>query len=451
MGRIYFFFMFMLSLLICALAPNKYNHNYSIICVSISIINIIIYLIIKKKKNYFDFDNLFFVAYIFIMFYYTAYMYETDPYRYVFYQLYFDKNTLPFSAGLALLGLSGYIFGAMLVKNRTINITQNSKQTIDKTIATTPFYILSIIFLILYVVSGGYEKIMKEYIGGGLESVEDGGLSQYFFVFFPAFLLSGIIVEFHNLRIYNRNKIKLSAINKVGIFTTITIFLMFILIGSRTIPLQIALAIIGLYTKYYKPVTLSKFVGFVCAGFLLFALVGFLRSQSNDGREFKPEDAAMDFIINNRNSYVAIDYVNDNGLSYGESMLSPILAPFPFSQSLVVNLFHLNPDDMRSALITTKATFGEVGTWGLGTNIIADVYIAFGVLGVFIMFPLLGYYVNYHRENTDNSILSLVFYGVIISYAVYLPRAEYFYFLRYFIWCYIFIVTSIKIKKSKNA
>lgn len=448
MGRLYFFLMFLFSLLVCVLAPTEYDHEYSVFCFVVSLFNIILYLIFRKKTNYFDFDNFFFVAYIFILFYYTAYMYEADPYRYVFYQLSFNEETLPLSAGLALLGLSGYIFGAMLVKERRVHRDAFYHHNKIK-VSSTPFYVLSIAFLILYIVSGGYERIMKEYIAGGLETVEEGGAGQYFFIAFPAFLLSGLIVEFYNLKLLNSRKVVWSAISKLGIVTTAIVFLMFILIGSRTIPLQIILAVLGLYTMLYRPVSFSKFIGYIVTGFLFFALVGFVRNRRED-KVFRPEDAAMDFIINNRNSYVAIEYVNTHGFSMGLSMLSPVLAPVPFAQALVVNLFDLDPDDMRSALITTKATFGEVGTWGLGTNIVADVYLAYGIIGVFILFPFLGYLVNKFRNDAHKSFAGLIFYTVLISYAVYLPRAEYFYFLRYFVWCYIFIMIGIKLQSRKN-
>ena len=45
-----------------------------------------------------------------------------------FYQLYFDKNTLPFSAGLALLGLSGYFWSYASKKEQIIIIQNLNKQ-----------------------------------------------------------------------------------------------------------------------------------------------------------------------------------------------------------------------------------------------------------------------------------------------------------------------------------
>ena len=226
---------------------------------------------------------------------------------------------------------------------------------------------------------------------------------------------------------------------------------MFFIAGSRTIPIQIVLLILGLYTFLYKPFGLLKFLASISIGFIVLAVVGFLRAKSNEGKEFYMEDAAMDLIINNRNSFLAVERVENYGINFGESMLSPILAPFPFSQSAVIGIFGLNEDDMRSALVFTKDTFGYVSSWGLGTNIMADVYISFGMVGVIIFFILLGYFVNFSMKKSHTSLPYLILYSIFISYAVYLARAEYFYFVRYFVWAYCIIIFSLKFQKLKQS
>ncbi|MFN3019477.1 O-antigen polymerase [Chryseobacterium sp. TY3] len=450
MAKLYFFIVFIISLFVCILAPQDYDFEYSIFCAIAYWVNFILYLILKKKENYFDFDNLFFIAFFFVTLYYSAVMYESDPYRYIFYKLYFDKNTIPLASGIALLASSGYLFGAILVKenNKTFQLTNLIK------IKTTWIFILTIILVALYVITGGYNALLNEYVGG-VEVVEKNGASSYFYAFFPAFLFSGIIAEFYNLKIENQTKLVFSKINKFALFTTVLVFLLFFLAGSRSIPLQITIICVALYTLLYRPISFSKFILIILIGFIALAAVGFMRNALKSGlgnydKKFQIEDSAMDLIVNNRNSYVIIDHVDKKGFSYGESMLSPLLAPIPFAQSLVISIFDLDEDNMRSALITTKDTFGEVGTWGLGTNIVGDVYLAFGILGIFILFPIMGYGVNNLRVKSYNSPIILLYYAILISYAVYLPRAEYFYFVRYFVWCSIILYLAIKLQKLKR-
>jgi oligosaccharide repeat unit polymerase len=448
MRQIFGIIIIAISLLICLLAPTSYNREYIQLCAVLYGIFVLIYLMIKRKNNYLDFDSLFFVSYFFVTLYYPTFMYETDPFRYVFYELGFDKNTMTISSGLAILGISSYMMGSLMISNKLESkkiIDTKSKKT--EIIKTTWIYVTAILLVLLFIFTGGYAKLINEYVGGGAEDISEGGISSYFYVFFPAFLFAGIIAEFHNLRIIDSKKVRFSSINKLGIVATAAVFLMFFMVGSRTIPIQIVLLILGLYTLLYRPFGLMKFSMVLVIGFVILALVGFLRSVLNRGLEFHVEDSAMDLIINNRNTFLAVERVNRHGINYGESMLSPILAPLPFAQSFAIFLFGINEDDMRSALVFTKDTFGYVGDWGLGTNILADVYISFGILGIVIFFIALGYFVNLSMKRSFSSISYMVLYGVLISYAVYIVRAEYFFFFRYFVWSYLIILFALKYQK----
>lgn len=452
MSKVFGIVNLIISFIVCAFVPTTYSYEYSILCVILYGVFVLEYLFFKKKENYLDFDCLFFVSYFFVTLYYPAFMYEQDPFRYVMYELGFDKDTMSLSSGLALLGISAYMAGSLF-------ITKGTKKELDKDfdnhptkkIKTTWIFLTAIILVILYVATGGYMKLFNEYVGGGAEDISEGGIGTYFYAFFPAFLFAGIIAEFYNLKIINKKKVSFLSINKWGFTITVVVFLMFFIAGSRTIPIQIVLLILGLYTFLYKPFGLLKFLASISIGFIVLAVVGFLRAKSNEGKEFYMEDAAMDLIINNRNSFLAVERVENYGINFGESMLSPILAPFPFSQSAVIGIFGLNEDDMRSALVFTKDTFGYVSNWGLGTNIMADVYISFGMVGVIIFFILLGYFVNFSMKKAHTSLPYFILYSIFISYAVYLARAEYFYFVRYFVWAYCIIIFSLKFQKLKQS
>ncbi|AZI66583.1 O-antigen polysaccharide polymerase Wzy [Kaistella daneshvariae] len=450
MAKLYGLIVFVTTIFICLLAPERYDHEYSVFCGVLYWMQVVVYMLIRNKKNYFDFDSIFFITYFFVTLYYSVVMYETDPYRYVFYQLYFKKNTLPLASGLAVLGISGYIFGSLLLKDKEISTLKLDYADNFKPIRTTWMFIAAFILVVLYVVVGGYEMLINEYIGGGGLQANDSGFGSYFFAFFPAFLISGIISEFFNMTVKSPEHFRLKHLNKVGVAVTAMVFLMFFLVGSRTIPLQILLLCVGLHAVLYYPIKLQRFVIYILAGFVVLAAVGILRNQLAEKKEIHMDDAALDLIANNRNTFVVIDYVNKNGFTYGESMLSPVLAPLPFAQSAVISTFDLDQDKMRSALITTKESLGEVGSWGLGTNIVADVYLAFGLLGIIILFPLLGFLVHFSQNNFYNSVTSLTLYSVLISYAIYLARAEYFYFFRYFIWCYLILFFSLRRKKIKR-
>lgn len=435
MQKIIGFILFLVSLIIYFLAPNSYNYNYSLYCVTGYFVSVIIYLLVRKKKNYFDFDCLFFVTYFFVTLFYAAFMFESDPTRYFIFAYDFDENLIPKASGLSLLGINCYIFGALLY--RPLNKEFKSEYLITKRLESKRFYLMSFVAFFLYILLGGYSALKSAYGGGELQ---DAGLSNYIFIFCPPLLFSGIIIDFYNLKKKIKIEISLKDFSNLSLAVTFFIFVMIILTGSRTIPLQILLLIFGLFAILFKPISLYKFFLLICGGILLLAFVGLFRSA--EGSVFSLVDLVMDLVICNRNTYVAIEYVNKNGYTLGESMSGSFLASIPLLQNIVVKLFGLNPSDMASSLIITKETLGEVGELGFGTNIIADIFMAFGMPGVIVLMSLLGYFVNRAMDRVEVSIYSLIGYGVMISYAVYIVRAEYFFFMRILVWSFVFVFAA---------
>ncbi len=183
---------------------------------------------------------------------------------------------------------------------------------------------------------------------------------------------------------------------------------------------------------------MTFFQTFIClllGGVLMFFVV---LMRSHDGIEITSfADIVMDLVVNNRNTFIAVDYVDKNGITWGVSMLSNVVAPIPFLQQIIYNVFNLTPDMGASSLLITKLTLGNVGSLGMGTNIIADLYIAFGVGGVVIMMFVLGYFISYLLGMVKKNSYALIAYAIMISYSVYLVRAEYFFFLRSLLWCMI--------------
>lgn len=423
------FIIFFVAFVIFILTPKKYDFSFNLLCSSVYWGSIAIYLVIKKKKNYFDFENLFFITYFFVTLFYIVSIYEINPRIFFMFNFAFNRNDLPLAASLAVLGMNSFLFGSLLVSDKIY------VQKSFKNLKTKKLYIVSLILFFLYFLTGGYQKLQANYSG---DVIEEGGVSSYFVVFMPAFLFSGIIIDYYNLKQSGDGKFSLKKLNKFGVIIASFICFALIATGSRTIPLQIILLYVGLYALLFRPIGLLKFLGFVFLGLTIMSIVRVVRGSIVDDTDFNFNELTMDLIINNRNTFAAIDIVRRNGFSYGESMLSPILAAFPLAQQLFIYAFDLDANAMASSLVITKDSLGVVEHFGLGTNIIADLYMAFGAPGVIILMIILGYLVNKSKININN-IYYLVFYSILLSYAIYLVRAEYFFFLRYLVWSLIIV------------
>lgn len=205
--------------------------------------------------------------------------------------------------------------------------------------------------------------------------------------------------------------------------------------------MQLILIIIGYFAYRYKPIGLLQFGIFALGGVLLMFFVmlhraGASASLANSGIF----DITMDLIINNRNSFVAIDYVDENGFTYGLNMLGSLSSFVPFLQKFIVTLFGINPVYISSSMLITYVTLGEEPSgFGLGTNIIADLYLSFGTPGVIIFMFALGYFISKIRNLAKSNIYYMYSYLIMMSYSVFSVRAEFFIFMRLLIWGFMLI------------
>jgi hypothetical protein len=157
----------------------------------------------------------------------------------------------------------------------------------------------------------------------------------------------------------------------------------------------------------------------------------------------------MDLIINNRNNFVAIEYVQDNGLTYGKSLLGNLLKIIPFLSGVVHNVFDLSIFETSSSMLLTAETLGEDFTLGLGTSILADLYLAFGLCGVICGFYILGRFVSYLENNlSSGSIYVMIAYATMISNSVFVVRSEFFYIIGKLVYAYVifYIMSHLKFR-----
>lgn len=370
------------------------------------------------------------------MLYYPIFMFESDATRFFIFIFGFDENQISRGSALAVLGSCSYIAGSLLVREKTETPLDCTTVNNDfKKVNTKYLFVVAVLSFILFRVLGGYQQLAATYNGEKFN--EEGGIAGYFFIICPAFLISGLVLEFYNISNSNALGSIWRDFSVITVVSTLFIFLLMLIIGSRTLPLQIVLLVIGLYSAIFKNMTFPKFLLNLLAGVALMFTIVLMRGYNQES-DFIFSDLVMDLVINNRSSYLALEIVDHDGLNFGKSMISPVAAPIPLLQNILINS-GLKESDLSSSLFFTVYTFGEFDGFGLGSNIIADIYISWGTIGVILLMFILGFFVNKSRLNLTKNVYYLTAYAVLMSYSVYLVRAEYFVFLRYLIWCAIIV------------
>ena len=137
-------------------------------------------------------------------------------------------------------------------------------------------------------------------------------------------------------------------------------------------------------------------------------------------------------------------------------MFIHLFAAVPRLPVFMANLvFDSTPRELSSGYIITIEALGPNPTWGLGTNLIADIYMNFGLFGVLIFMFLLGVIIRKLQISvqTKSNILNLVVYLFLLSFSLYMPRTTYFTPLRFVLWSiiiYLIVKGSVLIIVSKQ-
>lgn len=414
-------------------APATYLFGYDCFCGVQYVFSVILFFKYKKKKNYFDFDTIFLIAFFCTFFIYPIFLYPINPRYFFMFNYGFDENVISKSTALALVGGQMYILGNLIFTYSNKNEKKNNYNI--ELLSDKIIILLTILFFILFILLGGIEYYKNLYNGEDSRAQFETNVPfTYANILFQVFLVVSISLEFNKQLFVDQTRLSWNYINKTFLLFLLLYIPILLSTGTRSSTMEIMLMLFGLYSLFYHPINFKKMLLLVLIGALGMTLIGVIRG----GGYFEINgfvDIFMDLIINNRNTFVAVDYVDQNGCSYGVSMLGYILKVVPFAQNIIFSLFGIEPYLTNSALFLTVQTLGHDPSFGLGTNIIADLYLAFGFWGVLIFMFILGYWISKIQYMAERyHIYYLLLYTILISFSVYAVRSEFFFSLSKIVW-----------------
>jgi hypothetical protein len=375
-------------------------------------------------------------------------LYPINPEFFSVFTLPFDDNYINKGTALAQLATSSFILGASKIKAYS-NANNNF---IRSTFISHKYATYITVFLFgLFLLTVGRNFLAGDFTGHSTVSLYILQLLTCSFVLAP-------IIFFRDFGFQKKKKI----------FYTVTacyIFL-FVSIGDRGPALYLLILLVGLYTFYVKNIALKYIIVFGLIGVVGMHLIGLGRTtdttdaegnvitrgleRTRSDEQFQSYYAiTQSFVVNTRNLYVGLEYVDENGINLGKTYMSSILGVIPFAQSAVENLTGIELEG--SAGFFTTLAFGKYRSYGLGTNLVADVFISFGLFGVIILFLLFGRTVELFRKKTfiKNDIYSNIVYFTLLSYSVYYPRTGLLMPLKFIIWTYVIYLLLRKFKLLK--
>lgn len=297
----------------------------------------------------------------------------------------------------------------------------------------TSFLLYDIVLLIVFIiflVTVGPSLFKGEYAGSSIW----GEGAVYPFLILRTMLNLRIIyfIAAFGSKFNTRNILNKFKRNKLFFLVLFIYVLLFLLSGKRGSIMQVALVAAGAYTIFIKRISLVKLVTLLCAGAFLFTLLSLGRGVGDQVTEvgniftrgysaYKEEDninLTEDLSSTVRIQYRALDTVPDeHPYLYGLTFVTRITSIIPLSSGLVVNIFEIPKIYQGSSNFFTIIERGQNPSSGDGSEVLGDIYINFGIYGVFIamfFFGLLSKYV-YDRALLKNELFVLIYLILLYS------------------------------------
>lgn len=444
-----------LSILLYCFSPSYYNWNYCCLSLFLYICNIVLFFKSSNvEKDYFHI--LLFLSFFCCNYVYAIFVYPINPAYFRIFALMADDTYITTAVTLSTLGASSYVWGYVSIQNKKKTININQVSVVNKVVILKYFTFLMFLFFLL---TAG-----TDFLHGKFGTISN--LGGYFLLLFKVFFYNYLIFDFYIKREYLRGKTftfweKLDKSLLCLIFIYIFLFLR---AGERGEAIQLVLLFFCLYNLYVRIFPIKAFVMFVCLA--IFVLSSIMQNRGdnnpiadnpyrNEGNVNPLIDVGMDLIIISFPAFEAQKYVDENGYTYGTSELGFILSAFPFTQSIFYPLLGFDPEVSTSARLLTKNVGDRLDrdlTFGIGTNLIGDLYLSFGSFIMVIILFFCGRQVRKLQYNVlcSNRLFDIVAFCVCFMYVIYLPRTSIFSLLQMYLWSYIISLLFVRKKVSVN-
>ncbi len=398
------FTFFIASIYLLLNAPNNMNKSYMTMCILLALVEIAFFIISTRRKDPNELKRIILrPSYIFVFcFFIVFFQCDIDFLLGIIDEtsnlVWIDTSVVSKSLAISVLALSSLICGYFAILRRKSNLTKhvrNSEIQYDTIISKNFLTLLSYLILLFYVIA-----VPKSYLLGGYNEGEDRGWANVLLILLQAVLAVAFALYCYTFKGNNdtKNFIK----STFFLLTLASIYIALVLItGRRTEAIRIGLMVLLSYSIICREkVNLKVLLVLFVVGSMAMSLTRVLRSGGSKdlthGMELAMDEASFspltkELATSVNTLHVAVSYYPDivpynNGISFFSGMLVLI----PGLERIVSS--YIQTDSLKSSEIITTL---QGTSWGMGSSIVADVYISFGIIGVIIVFFILGLFIRY--------------------------------------------------------
>ncbi len=430
--------------------PNYFDSNYIILILAIVSVSIISYASRKKiqelKGNYITITFLFVLSFLIVHFQiYIDYLLLLR--RDLGLTYYLDYNIVPKAITLAALAINSFFIGSILflLKSKVVSSIKILKKS-SFSLGFLRILILTLFLLFIYATpmayfKGGYGEIMNNvgisYLQYKLNHLLQISIWSYIICIIILISEAQLKINFFTYL----KKLKFSIILLILVYFSLTIAS-----GDRGPVINISiLLLVGYLVSQKKILDLKKviIVMFISASLLQF--ISYFRATDTSAvlservesallmkKDFssRADDDSIFFVtvelaLSLRAYHAVVMDQEHNDILYGVGNLGYLIATVPGLGLLIKSTTSI--DFLGSAVYIQEMMGAD---HGMGTTVLADIYLNFGFLGVLLVFLFFGYFfakldVKAYGDFANNTMLMQVLFLLFLSFAIYLGRSTF--------------------------
>ena len=290
---------------------------------------------------------------------------------------------------------------------------------------------------------------------------------SFIYEYFRLFLVFTLFSKRHFLISKKKSFSLFWRLYKTPLLMSVSIVLLFLLFGERGETLMIVLIILGFVYFYCYKIRLKSILLIGLVG--LFFLYGmrltrstnssissggfssFVNVTSESVAETSPILMFSDLIGTAHELCFGLEITERKGLTHSEQFLLLPLYPIPFMPSVMSDVLLGVPLKELSPITSLNSEMMEIaGQSCFGNHIVVDIYMRWGVAGVFICFFLLGMTISYYSRNRNTDVLLASCFLILFANCLYLPRGTMLSLIREITNVYIFMYFFSKSHRKKR-
>lgn len=406
-------------------APNDYDFTFCLF--SFVLFSVQAIPVLKKdisKMGLLSFNPLFIFSFFFVTYAFPLFFLSASTYVKEDVDLFIDFRLVSKCTSLCTLAVSIYF----CAYNRHCGHSISLKRFIKNENFSLIKWIYWIIFAGLL-----YETVKYMIFVGGI-AVESGVWYSFYIAAFPLYLV-------WSCRKYNvRDLRSFIKRNPFVLFLWSSLVLIYFVIGDRGLIIITGVSILYIYSFFVKRIRVLTFILLLFVGSVLMYIVRETRTsdsslQSGNTTGFYKEAEGtiegvnnvlyvfMDLINIHRELYLGYEYYLKRGLVQPEQAMLIPLYPIPMAPGLASQyMFNKTMDELKPGNVL-NGYMAYSGHGHFGIHCVIDPMMRYGIIGVVLVFYFFGYFVALITASRKRGTIEMVLYILLLSYAIYIPRA----------------------------